>query len=146
LLLVCALSVYSIFQAKSNPEHIPTILGYNIMTVLTGSMEPMLEPGDLIIVKSIDPTEVKVDDVITYKNSQNTMITHRIVDLNLQDGEVFFETKGDANNVKDEGNVQSDQLVGSLLFFIPKAGYLVNFFKSSTGITTLLVIPFLFLT
>lgn len=146
LLLICTLSLYSIFQVKNNPGQIPTILGYKVMAVLTGSMEPVLRPGDLIVVKPVAPMKVKVNDVITYKNSQNTMVTHRIVDLKDKEGEVFFETKGDANNVKDEGDVQSDQLVGSLLFSIPKVGYLVNFLKSPAGLAILLVIPFLYLT
>lgn len=146
LLIICTILLFSVFQVKNNPEQLPTMLGFKIMTILTGSMEPVLDPGDLIVVKSVDPMKVKVNDVITYKNSQNTMITHRIVDLNLREGEVFFETKGDANNVRDEGNVQSDQLVGSLLFSIPKAGYLVIFLKSPTGLAMLLAIPFLYLT
>lgn len=145
LLFICALTMYSIVQTKSNPEEIPTILGYKAMIVLTGSMEPVLEPRDLIVVKTIDPLKVKVNDVITYKNSQNTMVTHRVVDVKDAAGNIAYETKGDANNVKDEEIVQSDQLVGSLLFSIPKAGYLVTFFKSPTGIAVLIVLPFLLL-
>ncbi len=58
---------------------------------------------------------------------------------------MVFETKGDANNVKDEGVVQSDQLVGSLSFTIPKAGHLINFFNSPIGLVILLVIPLLYI-
>ncbi len=77
LLIVCVLTIYSIFQSKSNQGQIPTILGNTIMIVSTGSMEPMLSPGDLIFVKSIDPVKVKENDVISYQNSNNTVITHK---------------------------------------------------------------------
>lgn len=145
LLLISAALLFSILQAKNNPGQVPNILGYKALTVLTGSMEPKLKPGDLVILQSIDPVAVKIDDVITYKNTQNTMVTHRVVDLNVKEGETLFETKGDANNVKDAELVQSEQLVGSLLFSIPIAGYLVNFLKSPMGLILLMILPFLYL-
>lgn len=145
LVVVCALSLYSIVQAKSNPGHIPSILGNKVMIVSTGSMEPMLKPGDLIVVKSVDPLNVQENDVISFENSNHTVVTHRVMDVSTEEKTIAFETKGDANNVMDDGVVQSDQLVGSLLFSIPKAGYVLNFFKSPTGVAILLVLPLLYI-
>ncbi len=116
------------------------------MTVLTGSMEPILQPGDVIVAKPINPKEVKVNDVISYRNNQNTLVTHRIIELVEKDGEVFFQTKGDANNVKDEGLIAPEQLVGSLFFHIPKAGYIANFLKSPFGLILIVSVPLLSLT
>ena len=134
LIILSISSVYSSFQSRNNPGQIPSILGYKVMTILTGSMVPILHPGDLIVVKGINPANANVNDVITYKKGQNTLVTHRLVDLVKKDGTVFFQTKGDANNRFDEELVSSDQLVGSLFFHIPKAGYIADFLKSSTGL------------
>ncbi|THE12331.1 signal peptidase I [Bacillus timonensis] len=147
LLIIISISgLFSILQSKKEPGHLPSILGYKVMTVLTGSMEPLLQPGDVIVVKPINFAKVKVNDVITYRNSQNTLVTHRVIELVDQEGEVFFQTKGDANNVKDDGLVAHQQLVGSLLFHIPKAGYIATFIKSPIGLILLVSVPLLSLT
>ncbi|MBS4174342.1 signal peptidase I [Bacillus sp. FJAT-49736] len=143
LLILGISSVYSIYQAKKHPGELPSILGYKVMTVLSGSMSPRVEAGDVVIVKPSDPMQAKVNDVITYKLDSNTLVTHRIVKVMNKDGKVFFQTKGDANNVADEKLVATDQVVGSLFFHIPKAGYVANFLRSSTGLMILFAIPLL---
>jgi signal peptidase I len=140
LIILAFSSVYSNLQLRNDPTHQSSIWGFKVMTVLTGSMAPDLQPGDVIVVKPITPENAQVKDVITYRNSNNTLITHRIVDRVEKHDQLFFQTKGDANNVKDDGLVSSNQLVGSLLFHIPKAGYVANFIKSPMGIVLFIVI------
>ncbi|ETI70139.1 signal peptidase I [Neobacillus vireti] len=147
LLIIMSISaLFSILQSKKEPGQMPSILGYKVMTVLSGSMEPLLKPGDIVVARPIDLEKVKVNDVITFRNNQHTLVTHRIIDLVTNDGEVFFQTKGDANNVEDEGLISSEQLEGSLFFYIPKAGYIANFLQSSMGIILLVTVPLLILT
>ncbi|MBS4171683.1 signal peptidase I [Bacillus sp. FJAT-49736] len=147
LLIILSISaLISIVQSKKDPGRTPSILGYKVMNVLSGSMEPSLKPGDVIVVKPIDPGKVKVNDVISYKNSRNHFVTHRVIEIVNKDEKRFFQTKGDANNIKDEGLVSSEQLGGSLLFHIPKVGYLANFLTSSLGYIVLITIPLLILT
>ena len=145
LLLVCMVllslsAIYSIYQIKTNPSELPSIMGYKFMTVLTGSMEPKVKTGDLIIVKPIHAELLQVNDVITYRIGNGTLVTHRIIDLFTQDGEIIFQTKGDANNIEDEKLVQSEQIVGSMVFLLPKFGYLANFIKSPVGVITILAL------
>jgi signal peptidase I len=139
LIILAISSVYSNLQLRNDPTHQSSIWGFKIMTVLTGSMAPDIQPGDVIVVKRITPENAQVKDVITYRNSKNTLITHRIVGRVEKENQLFFQTKGDANNVNDEGLVASNQLVGSLLFHIPKAGYVANFIKSPMGIVLFIV-------
>ncbi|MFD2446634.1 signal peptidase I [Bacillus sp. CGMCC 1.16607] len=146
LVILSISSLYSMWQSKNNPGQFPTILGYKVMTVLTGSMEPLIKPGDLIVVKSSETDTPSINDVITYRNSQNTPVTHRIVEVVHQDGEEFFITQGDANNVRDEGLVSSKQIVGSLFFSIPKVGSIATFMKSSFGLMIVIAIPLFILT
>lgn len=135
-ILIGISSLYSIYQTKNNPDKLPSVLGLKMLTVLTGSMEPNIQTGDLIIVKTIPTEQLKVNDVITFRSSNNTPVTHRIIDLVNQDGRVLFQTKGDANNIVDEELVQSEQVIGSMAIRIPKVGYLANFIKSPAGLIT----------
>ncbi len=141
LILVTAFSLYGMFQQKRNPSKLPSVLGFKTMSVLSGSMRPMLEPGDLIISKGISPEEVKVGNVITYKVSSNTLVTHRVIDILREDGNLIFQTKGDANNIEDEGLVLPEQLVGSFVLNIPKGGYIVSFIRSPIGFILLIILP-----
>lgn len=136
LILLSVSSIYSIYQTKKNPNQLPSILGYKVMTVLTGSMEPQLKPGDLIAVKTTSPENLNINDVITYRNSEKTLVTHRIIDLIDQDGVTLFQTKGDANNIADEDLVTVEQLIGTMQFHIPKIGLITNFIKSPLGLVT----------
>lgn len=146
LIIISISALFSIVQTKKEPGQMPSILGYKVMTVLSGSMEPLLKPGDIVVAKQIDPEKVKVNDVITYRNNQQTLVTHRIIELVTNDGEVFFQTKGDANNVEDEGLISSEQLVGLLFFHIPKAGYIANFLNSQIGFILLVTVSLLIFT
>jgi len=146
LLIVLAIaSGFSILKSNKNPYEVPSIFGFMGLTVLSGSMEPQLKPGDLVVMKSSNPKKVKVNDVITYQNSSNILVTHRIVDLVNEGEKVLFQTKGDANNVEDLGLVSSEDIIGSYLFHIPKAGYIANFIKSPQGIIVILIVSGLIL-
>lgn len=139
VIIVGIASLYSIWQSSKAPNQLPSVFGYMSMTVLTGSMEPRLEAGDLIIVKTANLEKAKVNDVITFKNSNNTLITHRIVDVITENGSISFQTKGDANNIVDQELVLKEQVIGSLQFHIPKAGHLMNFLKSPLGLSMLVI-------
>ena len=111
---------------------IPKAMGYEEMAVLTGSMEPEYPVGSLIYVKQIDPNLLQVDDVITYRMGEDTVVTHRIVEMNLKEGTVI--TKGDANEKEDGKPVEFNQIIGKAEFKIPYLGYVSMNIKTQTGI------------
>lgn len=143
LIIVGFASIYSLWHSSKTPGKPPTIFGYMSSTVLTGSMEPSLKVGDLLVIKTFNSEEAKVNDIITFKNSNNTLITHRIVDVVDKKNDIFFQIKGDANNISDQDLVPKELVIGSLQFHIPKAGYIVNFIKSPLGLA--IVATFLFI-
>lgn len=145
LILLVALSVYTMVQSRNNPGQVPSILGYKPMSVLTGSMRPELEPGDMIFARETNPEQIRADDVITYRVSQDILVTHRVVDVVQDDGKLYFRTKGDANNVEDNALVTQEQLVGRLAFNIPKGGYIANFIRSPLGFALLILLPIILL-
>lgn len=111
------------------------------MTVLTGSMSPSINPGDIIIDKKIDAKAIKEGDIITFRASSNVLITHRIVEVISKDGEISFKTKGDANNSEDEKLVDEEQVVGGYIFKIPYAGYISKLTGNIFGFILIIFIP-----
>ncbi|WP_051569425.1 signal peptidase I [Alkaliphilus transvaalensis] len=145
LVILVMATVFSNLQARKNPNKIPTLMGYSPMSVLTGSMRPMLEPGDMIITKNVAAEEIEVGDVITYRVDSYTLVTHRVIAIIEENGRINFQTQGDANNTIDQSLVTPEALVGSLVFRIPKGGYLVNFTRSPIGFLVCIIIPVLLL-
>jgi signal peptidase I len=123
----------------------PKVFGYELMTVLSGSMEPGIHTGSLIAVKPVDdPTKFKKGDIITFKGSDdpNKLITHRIIEVQKVDSTVQYITKGDNNDAKDPSPVTPSHVVGEYDgFTIPYVGYAIEFMKSKTGAVVLMIIP-----
>ena len=104
---------------------VPRLAGATPYTVLTGSMEPTLSPGTLIVVKDVPPTELRAGDVITFQiESDNPAVnTHRITQVVYDaQGTPRFQTQGDANNVPDRDLLVPEQIRGSLWYSVPYLG------------------------
>jgi signal peptidase I len=125
----------------------PEIFGYQIKTVLSGSMAPTFETGSLIIVKEVkDPSTLNIGDVITYKANDNTLVTHRIKDIQQINDSTYYHTKGDNNENPDFEPITGENIVGKYTgISIPLVGYFLNFAGSPMGIALLLIIPGLML-
>ena len=108
------------------------IIGYQCLTVLSGSMEPTYSPGDLVYVKSIDPATLQVGDVITFnRNAEGVKATHRVVEVDVKNKHVY--TKGDANESIDAPPVHFNNIYGKVYFSIPKLGYVTNYIQNPPG-------------
>ena len=117
----------------------PTVLGGNTRyePVLSGSMEPTLPVGSLVIISPVNPDSLKVGDIICYRFSDTILITHRIVYITPEG----FETRGDANEEKDSKIAEKSQIVGSVAFSVPLIGYLGILMKTTLGFLMLLLVP-----
>jgi signal peptidase len=123
---------------------LPGALGYQTLVVLSGSMEPALQVGDLAVVQPTPPDQLAVGDVITYRTPARPGIpvTHRIVSVTRDaQGQLEFQTKGDANNEVDSVAADPSGVVGRVAFGIPKVGYLVDFAKRPEGKLLLFGVP-----
>lgn len=123
----------------------PKVFGHEIMTVLSGSMEPGIQTGSIIGVKPVDdPAKFKKGDVITFKSSddQNKLITHRIIEVQEVDSTIQYITKGDNNDAKDPQPVTLGNVVGEYTgFTIPYIGQIFNYIQSKMGAVILLIVP-----
>ncbi|MBB6214347.1 signal peptidase [Anaerosolibacter carboniphilus] len=141
LVIFITFSIFAMFHAKKNPNNVPSIMGYKPLTVLTGSMQPILDPGDMIVIREKDPNDVKAGDIITYRIDQDTLVTHRVVAVIDEAGGLSFRTKGDANNTEDQDLVPKERLVGALAFNIPKGGAIADFAKTGKGFILFVLVP-----
>ncbi|MBM7833049.1 signal peptidase I [Clostridium sardiniense] len=120
------------------------LFGYKFYDVLTGSMSPTINPGNLIVVKEIDDSEVKEGDIITFKgNSTSNLTTHRVVEVIEKDKNIKFQTKGDANDVLDPMLIDGNLLVGKVVFDIPYMGKVMSFINQYRVVIVILIIAYL---
>lgn len=108
---------------------------YRFFLVQSGSMEPSIMTGDLILVKK--ETAYSQNEVITFQNTNQRITTHRI--LEIKNG--IFQTKGDANRVGDNDTISKEQILGKVALVLPKVGFLVAFAKTLPGLIILVLIP-----
>ena len=77
LIIILAINVSVIIQAKTNPDKVPGIFGYKPFIVLSGSMESEIQVGDLVLVKEVDTSTLKENDIIAFRDKEDVVTTHR---------------------------------------------------------------------
>ena len=134
VVLIAAVSPFVVFA-------VPQVIGADEgFVVLSGSMEPAMSPGDVVIVDASGP--VGVGDVITYRTAGDSVpTTHRVV--GVVDGR--YETKGDANENVDAGTVPPEAIIGRVVLTIPVVGHVILWANTPVGYITLVVGPLVLL-
>ncbi len=127
-----------------------TIMGYKPNAVVSPSMSPVINAGDISVCKVVDATTLKPGDIITFYSVDPSIYgqvnTHRITEITTnQNGELSFITKGDANEDVDPYLALSSNVIGLHQFRIPWVGHLFVFLKQPVGYFTIILIPFLLL-
>ena len=122
----------------------PSLFGYSMFRVATGSMKPELEVGDVILIHDTDAMKLKVGDVVTYDGKSGEfagkIVTHRVVKAPYKkDGGYFIKTKGDANALEDPEISVSD-VRGTLVMKVDLLKGLYNFFITPWGLLTIIAL------
>ena len=122
---------------------LPSLAGFQALTVLSDSMRPTLRAGDVVVDRKIDPLEAKVGDVVTFRSPESggKLITHRIVRMKTRGRTIEFETRGDANTGSETWSLPTSGTIGRVQYRIPKLGYLTNLAGSRFGRLAFLVLP-----
>ena len=125
----------------------PRAIGWEAVTVRSGSMEPAVQVGSLLLVADTAPQQVEVGDIIAVLNPADpkTRIIHRVVEIVEQDGALSFRTQGDANNTPDKQLVPADAEIGRMEFQIAKLGHLAEFLRTTQGFLLVIGVPALFI-
>lgn len=137
IVFVAIITAFTVLQAPG---------GYRFFVVQSGSMEPKIKTGSVVLVAP--DSEYKVGDVITYKINPNadlkdikSTVTHRIIEVKDDEGRKTLKTKGDANQSPDLEMATQNSILGKMRFSIPYAGYAIAFAKTQTGFFVLIIIP-----
>jgi signal peptidase len=124
---------------------VPRLLGWQLVTVLSGSMTPAYPVESVVAVRPVDPTSVRVGDVITFMTRPGAPpVTHRVVSVEKA-SRLEFVTKGDANEDADPNRVAAANVRGRVVFGVPYFGRLVRALHTRAGLLLLLVLPVLVL-
>jgi signal peptidase len=121
----------------------PALAGYRSFTVLSGSMEPALRVGDVVMDEPVAARDVRPGDIVTFPDPQEggRLITHRVEAVRVTGATADVTTKGDANNAVEEWSIPAASLVGRVVYRLPMLGYVLVGARSPLGRLALVVLP-----
>lgn len=130
LCVVAALAVVAAIATRLSPRGHDTAFGHPVMTVMSGSMTPVIGTGDLIVDNPVSATQashLRVGQIISFRAAPGSqrVFTHRIVAVRVSRGLVSYVTKGDANNAADSSARPASDVIGVFSFAIPRGGYVL---------------------
>ena len=125
----------------------PSLFGGRSLTVMSGSMEPALGVGDVIINSRVTPAEVRVGDIVTFSDPEGTgkLITHRVRRIRIAEGTAHVVTKGDNTNAIERWDIPAGGSLGKVEFRVPLLGFLLFWLNGPLGRLALIVVPALLL-
>ena len=137
---------------KAEPNQVPSVLGFSVMKVQTGSMEPEYKTGSIIITREVKPEKLEVGDVISFYVSAGKIVdqvnTHRIEEIQYIKSDLRqFVTKGDANENVDEYPVMETRVIGKVVLNLGVfSGSVIGFLQNPNIILFFIVIPLVVIT
>ena len=141
LTLIIIVNGTMIVKSYIYPDKVPDFLGYKPFIVLSGSMEPTILTGDLVLTKEIAAETIAKNDIITFKIDKDTVVTHRVTEVVNEDGALSFLTKGDANTGSDASVVKPENLEGKYLGRVGGLGRFAMFLQTPIGMLIFVVTP-----
>ena len=148
LLPILIINITLLIKSYTNADEVPSVGGVFPMIVLTDSMYPEIKSGDLIICHTAKAEEIQEGDVISFfdpMGSGTAVVTHRVLEVIEENGELSFRTKGDNNNAEDQVLVPEKNLVGIYRSRIPALGNVAMFMQTTPGLIVCVVCPVLLL-
>ena len=117
-------------------------IGWRVDAVGSGSMEPELKVGSVVVVRPVDPETIVPGDIITFRLSgvEETIVTHRVTSVE-HNSPLYFTTKGDANLKPDPSPVPAKDVVGKVIVNVPLLGYIAKYLKTFVGFMLTVVLP-----
>lgn len=150
-ILALAASICLIFAVQLVSKDFVTVGGYSMFRVVTGSMEPTISTGSVLICKDTKISQIEEGDIVCYRTKiaeiYGSIVTHRVVSIQEDEsGTIYLETKGDANVSSDPYYVESEDLVGKVTWYSGKdniVNHLLAFLSGQIGFLVCIVFPVL---
>lgn len=132
IILIAVLLLISAFPIAGN---------YQVMMVQSGSMEPAIKMGSVVVVKPAE--DYRIGDVVTFGpyDKIRPPTTHRVHDIKVEAGQPRYITKGDDNNAPDSGDIGKEDIIGKVIFSVPYLGYFVEFSQKPWGFALIIIVP-----
>jgi signal peptidase len=117
------------------------VFGWRALTVVSGSMEPAVSVGDVVVSRQIPAAEARAGQVITFADpeAERKLLTHRVKTVSVLDGTARFVTQGDANTGVERWSIPAEGTIGVVDHRIPKVGYVAVWARSRPGMLALLI-------
>ena len=149
LIFILSMNCILIFKSLTNMERVPGIGGIIPMIVLTDSMYPQIQSGDLIVCRTREADKVREGDVIAFfdpAGNGRSVVTHRVRKITKdENGNLAWVTKGDANNTEDQALVPAENLVGIYRHRVAGLGSVAMFLQTTQGMILCVICPILLL-
>lgn len=142
--MLLIINIAMLYQTKVNPDEIPHFGGISVFNIVSESMTGTINVNDVIVIKKCNENEIKKEDIITYKKEDGTIVTHRIIKINKDQGHNLYTTKGDHNTVEDEEKIRYEQVEGKYLFKISGMGNFVEELQKNNGLISVALIILIF--
>ena len=139
---IIIVNITLLIKSYFNPNEISDILGFKTFVIVSKSMEPTIMTGDAIVVKEVNPEDLKVGDIISFRDG-DSINTHRIVEIVSDNGKKRFRTKGDNNKNVDKELVTTSKVEGTYQLRIKGFGKIIKILNSK--ITLVILLTFLIL-
>lgn len=145
-ILLIAASIFVLLTVVMTPaDQVPQVMGFSILRVLTGSMEPEIPENAMLLVRKTDPETLKAGDVISFYSPDplldGALNTHRILRVEREGSQIRFITKGDANPAEDQQRVSEDSVVGKVVFVSTAIGKLVRLISNPLVFGLAILLP-----
>jgi signal peptidase len=114
---------------------LPAVFSSSLAMVYSGSMAPVMPVGALAWMKSVDPAQIKVGDIIAFNppwNEPDVTVSHRVIEV-VEGETISFRTKGDANDAPDLDTIPVDHVLARVEFNIPNLGFVMGHVEEYTG-------------
>ena len=145
VILLAALFAFTTLATK-NSNQVASLAGFTPLSVVSDSMAPTFNAGDLIIIRKCDPATLNQGDIVTFHtiiNNEFALNTHRIAEIQDQGGVRSYVTKGDNNAIADTHIISDGDIVGRYVGKLPGFGKIVDFLSGSMGFLLVIVLPLL---
>ena len=147
--LIIAVTVCLVVTVQTLVNGYTRFFGYSVFRVVTGSMEPTMSVGTVLICKNTDIDDISVGDIICFRSRESShygyIVTHRVVSVQTDGtGRKYLESRGDANVSSDPYYVESENLLGRVTWYSKKDGVfnkMLDFLSGKIGFFAIIVIP-----
>lgn len=137
IFLIILVNAILILKSVNNPNKTPDLFGKKAFIIVSGSMIPTIEIGDVVIIEDVN--KANVGDIIAFRR-ESTVIVHRVINEMNVHGETMYQTQGDNNNIADLELVDTENIEGVYINKIPWLGNILMFLYNNLAFVVVVII------